>query len=182
MSADRFREIEDIAKTLVEVREKLESSNDRGIRQEPMLYIARSRTRTGSAIAFAVVRHQIPNWFSARMPKLSGSLPSVVPTERNRADQRDPAYIERRVAVETLKQRCRTEHGVDISGQDLRRVAGCREASELYKWLHHGNRDERFRAVIDLPTNEFVEKALRLSPKKLPRSQIRNTWRFLPDP
>jgi hypothetical protein len=110
------------------------------------------------------------------MPKLSGFLTSVLLTEHHRASQRDPAYFERLVAVEALKQRCRTERGVETSGQDLRRMAGCREASALYKWLHHGNRDERFRAVIDLPTSEFVEKVLRLRPKKVPRSQIRNPW------
>jgi hypothetical protein len=102
---------------------------------------------------------------------LSASLASVL-TERNRHDPRDPAYLEREAAITALKQRCRTELGIEISGQDLRRVAGYKEASTLYKWLKHGERDKRFRVAIGLPTGEFVEKALRLRPKKVPRSQI----------
>ena len=74
--------------------------------------------------------------------------------------------------MEALKQRCRAALGIEITGQDLRRVVGCREASALYKWLHNGSRDKRFRAAIDLPTGEFVEQALRLRPKRVPKSQI----------
>lgn len=106
------------------------------------------------------------------MRQLSASLASAV-TKRNRDDGTDPAQVQREVAVEALKQRCRTELGIEISGQDLRRVVGCREASALYKWLHHGSRDKRFRAAIDLPTGEFVEKALRLRPQQARRSQGR---------
>ena len=98
--------------------------------------------------------------------QLSGSLASAIWAEQNLHDQKDAACLERQAAFEALKRRCRTECGVDICGQDLRRVVGCREASALYKWLNHGSRDKRFRAVIALPTSEFVEIALRLRPKK----------------
>ena len=96
----------------------------------------------------------------------------VITTERNRHHENDAACLDRQAALADLKQRCRTELGIEISGQDLRRVVGCREASALYKWLNHGSRDKRFRAAIDLATAEFVEKALRLRPKKVPRSRI----------
>jgi len=94
----------------------------------------------------------------------------VVTTERNPRDQKDAACLEREAALAGLKQRCRAELGVEISGQDLRRVAECRETSALYKWLNHGSRDKRFRAAVDLPTGEFVKEALRLRPKKAPGS------------
>lgn len=106
------------------------------------------------------------------MPKLSGSLASAIIPERNQHSQKDAAYLERQAAVEDLRQRCRAEYGIEISGQDLRRVAGCTETSTLYKWLKHGERDKRFRSAIDLPTGEFVEQALRLRPKKVPRSDV----------
>lgn len=113
------------------------------------------------------------------MRELSASLASAL-TERNRRDPKDAAYLEREAAIEALKQRCRTELGIEITGQDLRRVAGYNEASALYKWLKHGERDKRFRAAIDLPTAEFVKEALRLRPKKLPRSQIIASARHFP--
>lgn len=102
---------------------------------------------------------------------MNPSLVSVL-TERRRGDPRDSAQCERDAAVEALKERCRTELGIEISGQDVRRVAGYHEACTLYKWLKHGERDKRFRSTIDLPTGEFVKEALRLRPKKVPRSQI----------
>jgi hypothetical protein len=105
------------------------------------------------------------------MPKLNPSLVSVL-TERKWSESRDSAQLEREAAAEALKERCRTELGIEISGQDLRRVAGYNEASTLYKWLKHGERDKRFRATIDLPTSKFVEEALRLRPKRAPRSRI----------
>jgi hypothetical protein len=94
----------------------------------------------------------------------------VITIERNRRAQKDAACLERKAALASLKRRCRAELGVVISGQDLRRVVGCREASTLYKWLNHGSRDKRFRAATDIPTSEFVEQALRLRPKKVPNS------------
>jgi hypothetical protein len=96
----------------------------------------------------------------------SASLASAILTEQNRHDQENAAYLERQAAFDDLKQRCRTERGIEIAGQDLRRVAGYGEASTLYKWLKQGERDKRFRAAIALPTAEFAEKALRLRPTK----------------
>ena len=102
---------------------------------------------------------------------------NVITTDRNGHHEKDAACLEREAALGCLKQRCRTEFGIEISGQDPRRVVGCQEASALYKWLKHGSRDKRFSAAIDLPTGEFIAKALRLRPKKMPRSQAITTAR-----
>lgn len=104
----------------------------------------------------------------------------VTTTERDLHHERDAPCLEREAALSCLKQRCRTELGIEISGQDVRRVVGCQEASALYKWLHHGSRDKRFRAAIDLPTGEFIKEALRLRPKKVPRSQVIASARHFP--
>ena len=78
--------------------------------------------------------------------------------------ENDTAYGEPKQVLDDLRQRCWTETGVLISGQDLRRVAGCNEPNTLYKWLKHGKHGERFREVIKLPTTEFIQKALPLRP------------------
>jgi hypothetical protein len=74
------------------------------------------------------------------------------------------ARDQRKAELEDLKQRCFTESGIRISGQDLRRVARYKQPNTLYKWLNKGALNKRFREAIGLPTTEFVTKALRLRP------------------
>ena len=69
---------------------------------------------------------------------------------------------ERKAALEALKQRCWMRAGIRISGQDLRRVAGYKQQDALYKWLNRGRLGKRFQIAIDLPTDDFVAKALHL--------------------
>ena len=129
-------------------------------------------TQIGSVIAFAKRHGDTANGFCGPDIEMDTSLHNhVSTTEQNRHHEKDAASLERQAAVESLKERCRTERGIEISGQDLRRVVGCQEASALYKWLNHGSRNKRFRAAIDLPTSQFVEEALRLRPKEVRRSQ-----------
>lgn len=84
----------------------------------------------------------------------------------NPHNARDPADVEREAAVEGLKQRCRSEFGIQISGQDLQRVAGHKEANTLHKWLKRGDREKGLCEAVDLPTGTFVEQVLRLRPRK----------------
>jgi hypothetical protein len=77
------------------------------------------------------------HWFCARRcdgarPEFAGtSHPTPMPTlsarDGNRRISKDPAYFERKAAMEALKQRCRTERGLEISSQDLCRVAACKD-------------------------------------------------------
>jgi hypothetical protein len=80
--------------------------------------------------------------------------------------ERDAPYLERKRVLDDLRNRCWSDAGVRISGQDLRRVAGYNEPNTLYKWLKNGKHGRRFGEAINLPTTEFIQKALPLRPRK----------------
>jgi hypothetical protein len=54
---------------------------------------------------------------------------------------------ERKAALEDLMQRCWTQAGIRISGQDLRRVAGYKQPNRLYKCLNRGRLGKRFQKL-----------------------------------